>query len=108
MTAASRKRPTKAQPVEDQTDLRPVEASQDLGQVEEAPTEPTQPPPPRTRGPYNVKHVEKKAATYRLPLDAIQLIEDARTAAAEEGNRLTKDDAVTQAIRWYYGKRRRR
>jgi hypothetical protein len=55
-----------------------------------------------------VKHIDKKATTLRLPLDVLQLIDEARTAAAEAGDRLTKDEAVTQALRWYYGKRRRR
>jgi len=60
------------------------------------------------RGPYNVKRVDKKAATFRLPPDVLELIDNAREDAANNGVRLTKDDAVTAAIRAFYGKGRRR
>lgn len=62
----------------------------------------------KKRGPYNVKHVVKKAATFRLPPDVHELIDQAREEAAANGDRLTKDDAVTAAIRAYYGRKRRR
>ena len=62
----------------------------------------------KKRGPYNVKHGEKNAATYRLPPDVHELIDRAREEAAANGDRLTKDDAVTAAIRYYYGRKRRR
>ncbi len=62
----------------------------------------------KPRGPYNVKKVDKKAATFRLPPDVLELIDNAREEAAQSGVRLTKDDAVTAAIRHYYGSSRRR
>ncbi|MBG0716891.1 hypothetical protein G3N18_02155 [Microbacterium sp. 2C] len=62
----------------------------------------------KPRGPYNVKKVDKKPATFRLPPDVLELIDNAREEAAESGVRLTKDDAVTAAIRHYYGGSRRR
>lgn len=62
----------------------------------------------KPRGPYNVKKVDKKAATYRLPPDVHELIDRARQESAENGIRLTKDDAVTAAVRNFYGGRRRR
>lgn len=64
-------------------------------------------PPTRRRGPYNVKKVDKKPATFRLPPDVHELIDRARQEAADNGIRLTKDDAVTAAVRHLYGKRRR-
>lgn len=54
---------------------------------------------------YNVTRPVKKAATYRLPQDALDLIEAEISAEAEAGNRLTKDDAVTRALRATYGKK---
>ncbi len=62
----------------------------------------------KPRGPYNVKKVDKKAATFRLPPDVLELIDNAREEAAQSGVRLTKDDAVTAAIRHYDGSSRRR
>ncbi len=62
----------------------------------------------KPRGPYNVKKVDKRAATFRLPPDVLELIDNAREEAAQSGVRLTKDDAVTAAIRHYYGSSRRR
>lgn len=62
----------------------------------------------KPRGPYNVKKVDKKPATFRLPPDVLELIDNAREEAAQSGVRLTKDDAVTAAIRHYYGSSRRR
>lgn len=60
------------------------------------------------RGPYNVMRIEKKAVTYRLPLDVIALVGEARAEAAAAGERLTHDEAISRAVRWFYGKRRRR
>ncbi len=68
----------------------------------------TAPEKKRTRGPYNVKHIESRAVTYRLPLDVLALIDEARSEAAAGGERLTHHEAVSRAVRWYYGKRRRR
>jgi len=44
-----------------------------------------------------------RAATYRLPEDVHVLIEAAVARAAIKGDRLTKDAAVTAAIRGFYG-----
>ena len=66
------------------------------------------PQPRKPRGPYNVIHVERVQVSYRLPPDAVELIEAAKLEAAARGDRLTKDDAVAQAIRGFYGKKRRR
>jgi hypothetical protein len=54
---------------------------------------------------YNVTRPVKKADTYRLPLDAHALIRAEIADAAENGNRLTKDDVVTKALRALYGKK---
>lgn len=64
-------------------------------------------PAARRRGPYNVKKVDKKPATFRLPPDVHELIDRARQEAADNGIRLTKDDAVTAAVRHLYGRKRR-
>jgi hypothetical protein len=45
-----------------------------------------------------------KAVSYRLPEDAVTLIDAAVAQAAIKGDRLTKDAAVTAAIRAHYGK----
>lgn len=45
-----------------------------------------------------------KAATYRLPADVFELIDAEIAAEAAEGNRLTKDAAITRAVRKAYGK----
>lgn len=79
----------------------------DVGTAE--PAAPTKAPTPRKpRGPYNVVHVERVQVSYRLPPDAVELVEAAKLEAAARGDRLTKDDAVAQAIRGFYGKKRRR
>lgn len=62
----------------------------------------------KKRGPYNVQRVNKKPASYRLPPDVIELIDTARNEAAERGDRLTKDEAITMAVRSFWGKRRQR
>lgn len=49
-----------------------------------------------------------KAATYRLPEDARQIIDDAIAEAAANGDRLTKDAAVTDALRTWAKVRARR
>lgn len=50
-----------------------------------------------------------KAATFRLPLDALQVIEDAKADAAAKGDKLTKDAAVAEALRaWGRANQRRR
>lgn len=66
------------------------------------------PPSGKKRGPYNVQRVNKKPASYRLPPDVIELIDAARNEAAERGDRLTKDEAITMAVRSFWGKRRQR
>jgi hypothetical protein len=66
------------------------------------------PAPRGPRGPYNTVKVEKRTQTFRLPLDVFELIAAAQAEAAQAGNKLTNDEAVTQAVRWFYGKRRRR
>ena len=92
---------------------KPETAPRSLEPVPDEETEPAAPAakPARQgkpRGPYNVKKVNKKAATFRLPPDVLELIDNAREEAAQSGVRLTKDDAVTAAIRHYYGSSRRR
>lgn len=62
----------------------------------------------KKRGPYNVQRIEKKAATFRLPPDVIEYIDRARDEAAVRGDRLTKDEAVTMAVRSFWGGRRQR
>ncbi|MGO1316913.1 MAG: hypothetical protein ACTH07_05435 [Microbacterium sp.] len=62
----------------------------------------------KKRGPYNVKKVDKKPATFRLPPDVHDLIDQARTEAAQNGDRLTKDEVIIQAVRAHWGKKRRR
>ncbi|MFJ2535780.1 hypothetical protein [Microbacterium maritypicum] len=73
-----------------------------------APAEPTAHSTGKKRGPYNVQRVNKVPASYRLPPDVIELIDTARNEAAERGDRLTKDDAITMAVRSFWGKRRQR
>lgn len=60
------------------------------------------------RGPYNIVRVNKKAATFRLPQDVLDLIRVAQEEAASLGRKLTNDDAVAEAVRGHYGRRRRR
>lgn len=62
----------------------------------------------KKRGPYNVQRVEKVPASYRLPPDVIELINQARAEAAARGDRLTKDEAVTMAVRSFWGGKRQR
>jgi hypothetical protein len=87
-------------------------ADQDIDPID-TPTTPAAAAPasPRTgkkRGPYNVQRVNKVPASYRLPPDVIELIDNARNEAAERGDRLTKDEAITMAVRSFWGKRRQR
>jgi hypothetical protein len=51
----------------------------------------------------NLPRPSVRAATYRLPEDAHALIEAAVARAAIKGDRLTKDAAVTAALRGFYG-----
>jgi len=62
----------------------------------------------KKRGPYNVQRVDKRPASYRLPPDVIELIDQARAEAAARGDRLTKDEAVTMAVRSFWGGKRQR
>jgi hypothetical protein len=56
----------------------------------------------------NLARPIKKAATFRLPPDVSELVDAEIAAEAELGNRLTKDDAITRAVRAAYGKKARR
>lgn len=47
--------------------------------------------------------VVKIPVTYRLPEDCLDLIEAAVDEAARQGERLTREQAVTDAIRRAYG-----
>lgn len=62
----------------------------------------------KKRGPYNVQRIEKKSVTYRLPPDVIEYIDQARDEAAARGDRLTKDEAITMAVRAFWGGKRQR
>lgn len=64
------------------------------------PPEPDPDPVPMRRRP---PRVIKVPATFRLPPDCIDLLDDAVYAAADQGVRLTKEDAVAAAIRAHYG-----
>lgn len=46
--------------------------------------------------------IKKHAATYRLPLDVLSLIEVAVERERNLGNQFTREDAVRDAIRGYY------
>lgn len=70
--------------------------------------QPASPRAGKKRGPYNVQHLDKRPASYRLPPDVIGLIDEARQAATDRGEKLTKDDAVAMAIRSFWGKKRQR
>jgi len=88
-------------PADDQT-------TDPINQTSEAVEEPTSPRAGKKRGPYNVQRIEKKAATYRLPADVINYIDEARNEAAVRGDRLTKDEAITMAVRAFWGGKRQR
>lgn len=68
----------------------------------------TPPPAKKKRGPYNVVYVQKKPVSIRLPDDALELMDWAKQNAASRGDRLTKDEIVTVALRAYWGRKRRR
>ena len=68
----------------------------------------TSPQAGKKRGPYNVQRVNKMPASFRLPPDVIELIDQARNDFAARGDRLTKDEAVTMAIRSFWGGKRQR
>lgn len=68
----------------------------------------TRPRTGKKRGPYNVQRIDKRPASFRLPPDVLELINKAREEATANGTRLTKDDAVTMAIRAFWGKKRQR
>lgn len=74
-------------------------------EVDVAPEETLSAPTTTRTQKYNVTRPVKRAVTYRLPLDVIALIEAEIFAEAEAGNRLTKDDAVTRAVRASFGKK---
>ncbi|WP_047520644.1 hypothetical protein [Microbacterium sp. ZOR0019] len=94
-------------PAADQ-DVDPVDTPATSAAPAPAPAEPTTPRTGKKRGPYNVQRVNKVPASYRLPPDVIELIDTARNEAAERGDRLTKDEAITMAVRSFWGKRRQR
>jgi hypothetical protein len=68
---------------------------------------PTEPKVRRTEK-NNLARPIKKAATFRLPPDVFELVDAEIAAEAALGNRLTKDDAITRAVRAAYGKKGRR
>lgn len=87
-------------------------AAEDAPQAQSAPV-PGQTPGPQSRmgkkrGPYNTPKLATVAVTVRLEPETLKLLEDAVDEKAAAGIRLTKQEAVAQAIRWYWGKRRRR
>lgn len=87
---------------------RPVE-DEAVEQVDETTEEAsTSPRVGKKRGPYNVQRIEKKPVTYRLPPDVIEYIDQARDEAAARGDRLTKDEAITMAVRAFWGGKRQR
>jgi len=65
-------------------------------------------PAKKKRGPYNVAYSVKKPASYRLPPDVLELIMWATQDAKSRGDRLTKDEVITQAVRSYWGRKKRR
>lgn len=66
-------------------------------------TEATTPPQGDAPGPIRRPRVVKISASYRLPPDVLDLLDQAVQDAAARGERLTKEDAVAQAIRQTYG-----
>lgn len=58
--------------------------------------------------PTGLVRPKRKAATYRLPQDALDIISQAVADEAMLGNRLTRDAAVTEAVREWGKKRARR
>lgn len=62
----------------------------------------------KKRGPYNVKRVKKTAMTVRLTDDVHAIIDRAQELAAADGDRLTNDDVVIEAVRAYWGRKNRR
>lgn len=75
---------------------------------EPVPAPTTTTPTGKKRGPYNVQRVDKKPASFRLPPDVLDYIAQARNEAAARGDRLTNDEAVTMAVRAFWGKKRQR
>lgn len=92
--------------------LKPVPRStedENIDPVDETTDEaPTSPRVGKKRGPYNVQRIEKHPATFRLPPDVFEYIDQARDEAAARGDRLTKDEAITMAVRAFWGKKRQR
>jgi hypothetical protein len=84
---------------------QPEKAPKEGVQAEDSATAAAPSTTTRTSARYNVTRPVKKADTYRLPLDAHALIRAEIADAAENGNRLTKDDVVTKALRALYGKK---
>lgn len=80
----------------------PIDTAPTASVVEEAPAAEKV---VKKRGPYNVQRVKKTAVTTRQPDDVIELIELARNDAAAKGDRLTKDEVVTKAVRAYWGRK---
>lgn len=83
-------------------------ADEGVDPIDTSPAPPASPRQGKPRGPYNVQKLDKSPVSFRLPPDAIALIEQARAEATARGERLTKDDAMTMAIRAFWGKKRQR
>lgn len=108
--AAAPKRTVRKAPQDDPvlgiTSLREDSAQPDTEALaSKAPATPAAASSTRTTARYNVTRPIKKADTYRLPLDGHALIRAEIGAAAENGDRLTKDDVVIKALRTVYGKK---
>ena len=59
-------------------------------------------------GAYVTGKFPTKKITVEVPLDVRDLINDVVGEAAAEGNRITKNQVVTDAIRAHYGKKPRK
>lgn len=104
---ASKPEPSKATPAAKTPVARAPRATTAAKVVDEAPAPEKSAPVSvaRKTAKYNVTRPVKKADTFRLPLDAHKLIRAEVEAAAENGDRVTKDDAVTYALRHTFGKK---
>ena len=81
----------------DEPPLKPTPESA----TQPAPAPQSVPPAPATR--VRPRRVVKIPVTYRLPEECLDLIETAVDQAAARGEKLTREQAVTDAIRLAYG-----
>lgn len=82
-------------------DAPPATSEASARHADETPA--SQAPTPEAPRPKRARREPKFPASYRMPADVLDMVDAAVEAAADNGVKLSKEDAVAAAIRAAYG-----